>query len=92
MERKKDCVAFPMTDLVERSGARLLVDQLLIQGVNHVFCVPGESYLGVLDALVDGGSPGLRSVIINYLGIAPSNGTVQGAIWLILNSPEYAVN
>jgi len=56
MERKKDCVAFPMTDLVERSGARLLVDQLLIQGVNHVFCVPGESYLGVLDALVDAAS------------------------------------
>jgi hypothetical protein len=46
----------------------------------------------LLDALVDGGSPGLRSVIINYLGIAPSNGTVQGAIWRILNSPEYAVN
>jgi uncharacterized protein (DUF1800 family) len=46
----------------------------------------------LLDALVDGGSPGLRSVVMNYLGIAPSNGTVQGAIWLILNSPEYAVN
>ena len=39
--------------LIERTGARLLVDQLLIQGVNHVFCVPGESYLGVLDALHD---------------------------------------
>jgi acetolactate synthase-1/2/3 large subunit len=38
---------------VERTGARVLVDQLLIQGVNHVFCVPGESYLGVLDALHD---------------------------------------
>jgi len=36
-----------------RTGARLLVDQLLIQGVNHAFCVPGESYLGVLDALYD---------------------------------------
>ncbi|MGE5160047.1 MAG: thiamine pyrophosphate-binding protein [Betaproteobacteria bacterium] len=36
-----------------RSGARLLVDQLLIQGVNHAFCVPGESYLAVLDALHD---------------------------------------
>ncbi|MEG1970757.1 MAG: thiamine pyrophosphate-binding protein [Burkholderiaceae bacterium] len=34
-----------------RTGARLLVDQLLIQGVDHVFCVPGESYLSVLDAL-----------------------------------------
>jgi acetolactate synthase-1/2/3 large subunit len=38
---------------MNRTGARILVDQLLIQGVNHVFCVPGESYLGVLDALYD---------------------------------------
>ncbi|HUN94083.1 MAG TPA: thiamine pyrophosphate-binding protein [Burkholderiaceae bacterium] len=37
----------------ERSGARILVDQLAIQGVNHVFCVPGESYLAVLDAMRD---------------------------------------
>ena len=36
-----------------RSGARLLVDQLLIQGVNQAFCVPGESYLAVLDALYE---------------------------------------
>jgi acetolactate synthase-1/2/3 large subunit len=36
-----------------RSAARILVDQLLIQGVNHAFCVPGESYLAVLDALYD---------------------------------------
>jgi acetolactate synthase-1/2/3 large subunit len=38
---------------MNRTGARLLVDQLLIQGVNHIFCVPGESYLAVLDALHD---------------------------------------
>jgi len=38
---------------LHRTGARLLVDQLLIQGVNHIFCVPGESYLGVIDALHD---------------------------------------
>ena len=37
----------------ERTGARLVVDQLLIHGVDHVFCVPGESYLSVLDALYD---------------------------------------
>lgn len=36
-----------------RSGGRLLVEQLLIQGVTHAFCVPGESYLAVLDALHD---------------------------------------
>jgi len=39
--------------MASRTGARLLVDQLLIQGVNHAFCVPGESFLPVLDALHD---------------------------------------
>ena len=38
-----------------RSAAKVLVDQLVIQGVTHVFCIPGESYLPVLDALVDSG-------------------------------------
>src|SRR5580658_3780523 len=38
-----------------RTAARVLVDQLLLQGVTHVFCIPGESYLPVLDALVDSG-------------------------------------
>jgi acetolactate synthase-1/2/3 large subunit len=36
-----------------RSAARGLVDQLIVNGVRHVFCVPGESYLAVLDALHD---------------------------------------
>jgi acetolactate synthase-1/2/3 large subunit len=34
-----------------RSGARVLVDQLLIHGVDTVYCVPGESYVAALDAL-----------------------------------------
>jgi acetolactate synthase-1/2/3 large subunit len=38
-----------------RTAAQVLVDQLKIQGVTHVFCVPGESYLAVLDALYDSG-------------------------------------
>ncbi len=33
-----------------RTAAEVLVDQLRIHGVRHVFCVPGESYLAVLDA------------------------------------------
>jgi acetolactate synthase-1/2/3 large subunit len=37
----------------ERSGGQILVDQLVAQGVEHVFCVPGESFLAVLDALHD---------------------------------------
>jgi len=36
-----------------RSGGQIIVDQLVSQGVEHVFCVPGESFLAVLDALVD---------------------------------------
>ncbi len=39
--------------LLSRTGARILVDQLLVHGVERVFCVPGESYLAVLDALHD---------------------------------------
>ena len=36
-----------------RTGAQVLVDQLRIHGVDAAFCVPGESYLAVLDALYD---------------------------------------
>jgi len=36
-----------------RTGGQILVDQLRIHGIDHVFCVPGESYLAVLDALYD---------------------------------------
>lgn len=35
------------------TAARRLVDALVMNGVDHVFCVPGESYLAVLDALHD---------------------------------------
>ena len=38
-----------------RTVAQVLVDQLRIQGVSRIFCVPGESYLPVLDALHDSG-------------------------------------
>src|SRR5260370_23697756 len=36
-----------------RTAGEALVDQLIVSGVAHVFCVPGESYLAVLDALRD---------------------------------------
>ncbi len=42
-------------NVTARSAAQVLVDQLRIQGVARVFCVPGESYLAVLDALRDSG-------------------------------------
>lgn len=34
-----------------RHGGKILVDQLRIQGVERIFCVPGESFLAALDGL-----------------------------------------
>ena len=36
-----------------RTGGQLIIDCLEAQGLERVFCVPGESYLAVLDALHD---------------------------------------
>lgn len=44
-----------MTESTERHGGQILVDALKIQGVTRVFCIPGESYLAVLDGLFDSG-------------------------------------
>ena len=38
---------------ISRTGGEILVANLLAQGATHAFCVPGESYLPVLDALYD---------------------------------------
>ena len=38
---------------MRRSGGKALVDQLEVHGVELAFCVPGESYLPILDALHD---------------------------------------
>ena len=36
-----------------RTGGEILIDQLVIHGVRHMFCVPGESYIAALDAFHD---------------------------------------
>src|SRR5262249_35148702 len=36
-----------------RTAAEVLIDQLVIHGARHVCCVPGESYIAALDAMVD---------------------------------------
>jgi acetolactate synthase-1/2/3 large subunit len=38
---------------VTRTGGRILVDQLELNGADLAFCLPGESFLPVLDALYD---------------------------------------
>jgi acetolactate synthase-1/2/3 large subunit len=39
--------------LTPRRAAHVLVDQLLIQNVDTLLCVPGESYIAVLDAVYE---------------------------------------
>lgn len=42
-----------MTLQPPNTAARRLVETLVMNGIDRVFCVPGESYLAVLDALAD---------------------------------------
>jgi acetolactate synthase-1/2/3 large subunit len=37
----------------ERTGGQIVADQLVANGIEAAFCLPGESYLAVLDALYD---------------------------------------
>src|SRR3989441_54397 len=48
--------------LTLRTAAQILVDALKIHGVDTTFCVPGESYLAVLDALYDA-REGIRLIV-----------------------------
>ena len=50
-----------------RTGGQVLADNLLRQGVDLAFCVPGESYLPVLDALYDRREK-LRLVVCRHEG------------------------
>ncbi len=51
---------------------------------------PIRDYL--LDALLDGGSAAEQNTLKKYLGDTPSDARLQGAIWLLLNAPDYTVN
>jgi acetolactate synthase I/II/III large subunit len=39
--------------VLKTTAAHALVDQLIVNGIDHVFCVPGETYLSVLDAFYE---------------------------------------
>jgi acetolactate synthase I/II/III large subunit len=61
-----------------RSGGRILVDGLRIHGVTRVFCVPGESYLDVLDALYD--TPQIDVVVAKHEGAAANMAEADGKL------------
>lgn len=59
-------------------AADLLVRQLQLNGVDRVFCVPGESYLAVLDAMVD--APDIQVVTCRHEGAAAMMGDAYGRL------------
>ena len=52
--------------MTTRTGGRILIDNLLAQGCDRIFCVPGESYLAALDALHD--TPAIDLVVCRQEG------------------------
>ncbi|MBF0355573.1 MAG: thiamine pyrophosphate-binding protein [Alphaproteobacteria bacterium] len=50
-----------------RTGGHIVTDHLLCQGVGAVFCVPGESYLDVLDGLYQSRSK-IRTIACRHEG------------------------
>lgn len=69
-----------MTNTRTRTGGRILVDQLVIQGCDRIFSVPGESFLAVLDALHD--TPHIQNIVCRQEGgvtfMACADGTLTG--------------
>jgi acetolactate synthase-1/2/3 large subunit len=61
-----------------RSGGRILVDALRIHGVDRLFCVPGESYLDVLDALYD--TPQIAAIVAKHEGAAANMAEADGKL------------
>ena len=63
-----------------RTGGRILVDNLIAQGCDRIFTVPGESFLAVLDALHD--SPEIDLVVCRQEGgvafMAEADGKMTG--------------
>jgi acetolactate synthase I/II/III large subunit len=60
-----------------RTAARILVDQLLVHGVDTAYCVPGESYLGVLDAI---GESGIRLYTTRHEAAAANMAEAYGKL------------
>ncbi|WP_343577623.1 thiamine pyrophosphate-binding protein [Pseudomonas sp.] len=67
-----------MSDLPVRNGGQILVEALLRNAVDTVYCIPGESYLPVLDALHDAHS--IRTVVTRHEGAASNMADAYGKL------------
>ncbi|MFT4063218.1 thiamine pyrophosphate-binding protein [Paraburkholderia sp.] len=61
------------------TGARLVVDALLTHGVERVFCVPGESFLAVLDSLHDE-TERIRTIVCRHEAAAANMAEAVGKL------------
>ena len=61
-----------------RTAAQILVDQLKLHGADTAFCVPGESYLALLDALHDANS--IRLIVCRQEGGAAMMAEAYGKL------------
>jgi acetolactate synthase-1/2/3 large subunit len=60
-----------------KTGGKLIVEALEANGVERVFCVPGESYLAVLDALHDSA---IRTIVCRQEGGAAMMADCEGRL------------
>ena len=67
-----------MTQSSTRTGGRILVDQLVIQGCDRIFSVPGESFLAALDALHD--TPQIENIVCRQEGGVAFMACADGAL------------
>jgi acetolactate synthase-1/2/3 large subunit len=77
-DQSKAVLDLPATEpaVGPRSGGRILADALRVHGIDRVFCVPGESYLDILDALYD--MPDLQIVVAKHEGAAANMAEADG--------------
>ena len=66
------------TSVPSRTAGRALVAALKAHGVERVFCVPGESYLEVLDALYD--EKGIELIVAKHEGGAANMAEADGKL------------
>jgi len=67
-----------MSDFPARNGGQILVDALLHHTVDTVYCIPGESYLPVLDALHD--ASGIQTIVTRHEGAASNMADAYGKL------------
>ena len=66
------------TTLAQRNGGQILVEALRRNQVDSIYCVPGESFLPVLDALHD--RPEIRTIVTRHEGAASNMADAYGKL------------